>query len=315
MPEIRYRRLDKFTGVGDYTLYRMQFLHHAELMKWDEVTKGSQLSQLLSEKALEVLRFLQPHQMQDFQALDSQLQRRFGCVVDVNICKARLKMLKQTGVQTLEAYAVEVEDAVRGAFPLYPENLLQQQMVSAFIDGLMDVTMALLLVREGHTTLDAVLNSARVQPSQMLMDRNPRQMRVRATEAGFAGDGEEWAADSQTVHKMDAMVNAVNSMTTAVTSLSQQQESLLEAARIPERGQEHNRDRNRNRTDSREESSRKYDWRTQVICYHCNNKGHMVRECKILQSIRDLKTRERATKKALDKIRKRVETTSTQKKN
>ncbi|KAK3909707.1 DNA topoisomerase 2-alpha [Frankliniella fusca] len=49
------RRLDMYNGTGDYNLYRLQFLHHANLMNWDEATRGSQLSSLLAQRALEVL--------------------------------------------------------------------------------------------------------------------------------------------------------------------------------------------------------------------------------------------------------------------
>jgi len=138
--------LERFAGTADYNAYRIQFLHHAALMGWDDVTKGSQLSSLLSGKAFDVLRYMQPHQMQDFAVLDGALQRRFGVQTDANACKARLKSLKQKPGQALAAYATEVEDAVRGAFTSYPEELLQHQMVSAFIEGLTDSTMALLLV-------------------------------------------------------------------------------------------------------------------------------------------------------------------------
>ncbi|KAJ1518831.1 hypothetical protein ONE63_011553 [Megalurothrips usitatus] len=218
------RKLDRYNGQTDYTLYRMQFLQRASLMHWNEETKGTQLSQALTDKALEVLRHLHPRQMQDFEALDSALMRRFGAVSDHNACRAKLKYLKQKGSQTLEAYASEIEDAVRGAFREYPEHLQQLQMVTAFNDGLLDATMALLLAREKHRTLDSVLASARVQPLQML--EKGKQARVHAGRA-LAGDGEEWERELPQ-DRVDVAVAALNSMTGEVANMAERQEKLLQ---------------------------------------------------------------------------------------
>lgn len=244
--------MDKYTGSSDYSLFRKQLLHHAELLGWDETTKGSQLSQLLSEKALEVLRFLQPNQLQNFNALDSALQRRFGTVNDVNVYKAKLRNLKQKGNQTLEAYATDVEDAVRGAYPHLPEQLLQQQMVGAFIDGLSDATMALLLVRESHLTLDAVLKSARVQPPQML-DKTACVGRVQEDTSDLAGKG-----DSR-------VTSDVNSVTETVTSLVK----LLQQTSMAKRERERGRERER-----------------KAFCFYCRQSSHRKASCPKLEAKR-----------------------------
>ncbi len=256
-----YRRLDKYTGTGDYNLYRMQFLHHANLMNWDEATRGSQLSSLLAEKALEVLRHLQPQQMQDFAALDGALSRRFGLVTDTNSYRARLKSLRQKPGQDLSSFATEVEDAVRGAHPEYPEYLLQKEMANTFVEGLADNALVLFLTREKHFALDTALASARLQPAHVQEGRS-RQARVNATVAETGREYEPWADENPPDAMVNALVNAVNTMTETVHTLSVQQKELLEngkkeAAREAQRRQEAEREAERRRQDADREAERR----------------------------------------------------------
>ncbi|KAJ1519160.1 hypothetical protein ONE63_011234 [Megalurothrips usitatus] len=248
----------------------MQFLHRANLMQWDEVMKGVQLSQALTDKALEVLRHLQPQQMQQFEALDSALQRRFGVVADQNACRARLRNLKQKGSQTLEAYASEIEDAVRGAFHEYPEHLQQLQMVTAFTDGLMDATMALLLVREKHHSLDSVLASARIQPLQML--EKGRQARVNAaqTEQAEQAEGEDKWVSELPQNRVDVVVAALNTMTNEVYGLAQQQRELLQSrpACPAPAGPAPKPESPAGRT------------KKPLVCWYCGKTGHPMRLCR-----------------------------------
>lgn len=222
-------RLKEYNGVADYSLYRRQFLYYAGKRGWSDHQKGDRLAGLLTDKALEVLRYLQPDQMSNFAALDDALTRRFGQTTDANAFRAKLKGLKQLPRHTLATYATVVEDTVRGAYsdvPGYPEHLLQRAMVQTFVDGMTDTTMALLLTREHHGTLNAVLASARVQPSQML-DRAARHGRVGEANVSAAevDVGSEWA-DNRAL-QYGAMAAAVSSVTDTVAQLKAQQEQWV----------------------------------------------------------------------------------------
>ncbi len=305
-----YRRLDKYTGAGDYNLYRLQFLHHANLMNWDEATRGSQLSSLLAEKALEVLRHLQPHQMQDFVALDGALSRRFGLVTDTNAYRARLKSLRQKPGQDLSSFATEGEDAVRGAHPDYPEHLLQKEMASTFVEGLADGTLVLFLTREKHSTLETALASARVQPAAPAQEGRGRQARVNAAAAETGREYEPWVDESPPDAMVNALVSAVNTMTETVHTLSVQQKELLDQNKggSLERRQDADKEVERRRKDTEREGerrrkddgrrrsgggrdeksrdrpeadARKKDepWWKNAKCHHCHKLGHLKDRC------------------------------------
>lgn len=241
------------------------------------------LSALLTNGAREVLRHLQPAQLNDFAALDSALQRRFGMTTNVNYCKALLRSLKLKPGQPLEHFSIEVEDAMRGAFPGYPEHLLQLQMVGAFIEGLTDHTMALFLTKENHSTLDSALRSARVQPPQMV-ERPQRAHRAHAVSVEEECTAHAPEQPDRRAH--EAMVNAVNAMTETVHSLSVQQNKLLEREQERERAKRSERESRRDRTperssDRRRESSRderpRQNWWKNAECFYCKKKGHIKR--------------------------------------
>jgi hypothetical protein len=230
-PAVQFRRLDRYSGSVDYNLYRAQFMDHAMCMGWDEQTMGLQLAQALSDKALEALRFLPEHTRRNFRALDAELKRRFGLRVDENACRAQLRKMEQSS-QSLDQFATLVSDCVRGAYPGMPEAHLQREMVQIFVAGLRDVTTAQFLVRENHYTLDAALNSARLQPPQIALQSSHR---TRAVHAAVLGEDEEITLDIPAERgpkaqktKVDAIVASLNAVSEKMQDISSNQHKLLE---------------------------------------------------------------------------------------
>lgn len=296
---MKLRQLDRFTGSEDYDLYRVQFIRHASIMKWTRQDMGHHLNAALTKKALEVLRNIPPGMSFDFDALDEALSRRFGNSESAPEARARLRTLRLKPAQTLQKFAIEVEDAVRAAMPHYPETLLQSEMVTTFIEGLNDPTTAMFLVKENHANLSSALQSARIVPPQIL--REQRFGRVRHAEAesdGSPAPQGEAAVSALCAGKVEAMVSVVNTMAQSLTTLAEENKKLTgeqkNLARIVRQGRdrssdrspdrkrryESDRDRSNKGDDSKREKREKGEpWYKKVRCFECKEIGHTKRFC------------------------------------
>ena len=308
-PPSQLRRLDRYDGKFDYNLYRAQFLNHANCLKWSEATKGVQLSQSLTKDALQVLTYLSPQLMTDFATLDEALRRRFGVTINVREHKARLRSLRRAQDTTLAAYSTAVEDAVRGAYPGRAEETLQLEMVDAFVHGINNETLSMMLVKDSHTTLHEALTAAELLCPPQAQDGSERKARARQVEAGTGSDlayqmdgweapgpappeivpimNLESAVESLTIsakasnERANAMVNSLNTVSENVQKLANEQKQLLES-RKRERSRSSDRSRSRDRTHRRSYDSRGNfkDWLAKVICHRCGRKGHTKRYCR-----------------------------------
>jgi len=271
------RHPERYCGEVDYNLFRKQFLERAKVMRWNSTTMAKQLVQLLSGEALGILRHLAPHQLGNFAVVDSALRRRFGIEVDVYAQRAQLRNLQRKGDQSLETYAAEIEHVVRGAYPTLLEHQLQQQMVCYFIEGLNDPIMALLLVREKHQNLDAVLASARVRPPS-IPGRATRQSAVNVATVRRPG-GNERGGVELAPGQNGCMADAFKAMAESPRTQPKRQERLLVRTQLglesqgnPSSGTTGSGARNRKAKPLRSEYR---------VCFYCRVKGHLIRHCRV----------------------------------
>lgn len=162
--------LERYTGKGDYNLYRLQFQNMANIRHWSYEQRGIMLSGHLAVDAVAVMIALPPHLRNDFDTLDNALRRRFGVPEKpASEYRRMLHECRQQQGQTLDEFALHVDDLVRRAHPDIDAAAQEPYKVETFVDGLADSMTASLVNFSAPATLEGALAAAmrcRRQPLQ-----------------------------------------------------------------------------------------------------------------------------------------------------
>ncbi|KAJ8912757.1 hypothetical protein NQ315_016713 [Exocentrus adspersus] len=129
------------------------------LLPWREEDKATSLIAALRGEALEVLRTI-PECSQDYKAVTSALEKRYGDAHLQHVYQAQLRNRKQRFEETLQQYEADVSRMVNLAYPTAPAEVIEQLSVSSFVDGLRDPEISQLVRLARYKTISEALAQA-----------------------------------------------------------------------------------------------------------------------------------------------------------
>ncbi|KAJ8919094.1 hypothetical protein NQ315_012079 [Exocentrus adspersus] len=94
---------------------------------------------------------------QDYKAVTSALEKRYGDAHLQHVYQAQLRNRKQRFEETLQQYEADVFNL---AYPTAPAEVIEQLSVSSFVDGLRDPEISLLIRLARHKTISEALAQA-----------------------------------------------------------------------------------------------------------------------------------------------------------
>ncbi|KAJ8918198.1 hypothetical protein NQ315_014065 [Exocentrus adspersus] len=139
----------------------------AVVCNWREEEKATSLIAALRSDALEVVRTI-PESSQDYKAITSALEKRYGDAHLQHVYQAQLRNRKQRFEETLKQYEADVSGMVNLAYPTAPAEVIEQLSVSSFVDGLRDPEISQLVRLARHKTISEAL----AQALEMLLRRH-----------------------------------------------------------------------------------------------------------------------------------------------
>ncbi|KAJ8910586.1 hypothetical protein NQ315_013555 [Exocentrus adspersus] len=144
-------KVPTYDGKVSWNMYLRQF--EAVVRNWREEEKATSLIAALRGEALEVLRTI-PEGSQDYKAVTSALEKRYGDAHLQHVYQAQLRNSKQRFEETLQQYEADVSRMLL-------LRLFEQLSVSSFVDGLRDPEINSQLVRLArHRTISKSLAQA-----------------------------------------------------------------------------------------------------------------------------------------------------------
>ncbi|KAJ8916805.1 hypothetical protein NQ315_005812, partial [Exocentrus adspersus] len=143
-------KVPTYDGKVSWNTYLRQF--EAVVRNWREEEKATSLIAALRGEALEVLRTI-PERSQDYKAVTSALEKRYGDAHLQHVYQAQLINRKQRFEETLQQYEAE-------CIPNAPAEVIQQLSVSSFVDGLRDPEISRLVRLARHKTISEALTQA-----------------------------------------------------------------------------------------------------------------------------------------------------------
>lgn len=180
---LRLPQPERYSGRADYNLYRLHFDNLANLHEWDCATRGRMLSTSLGDDALVVLNSLPPHLCNDYAALDAALSKRFGVApLEPREYRCLLGECRQQHEESLNSFALRIDELVRKAHPTLDRATQEQYMVETFVYGLLDSMVARLVNFSNSQTLDGALAAAKCFTPKPNQPHTSQSKKVGASE-------------------------------------------------------------------------------------------------------------------------------------
>ena len=148
---------ESFTGSGDFEDYLQQFNTAALLSGWFSPTHDNRphyFALRLRGNALHFYTTLSAAQQTDFNLLVDAFRQNY--TTNVDILKARLKDARQQPNQDISAFLCDIRTLARRAYRAFP-HLVEQIVLTSFIEGLSDATLRWELRKSKPATADDAL--------------------------------------------------------------------------------------------------------------------------------------------------------------
>ena len=230
----------KYAGVTDFDDYLVQFETIAGLHGWSEDRRGAVLMAKLEGIALSVAT---PVSDKGYKAMTTKLRERFS-PEQQEAFALRLKTRAQTKNETYEALADDVQSMTRKAYPESDEKTKNRLAKDAFIGAVADDKVREKLRDRAPTNLEEALKLAR----QFSASRELEKQRVRMVAT-------EEETETETKAEKDEVRQLREELSKLKTSLKQKPKDRWKKGR------------------DKEKTSKT------VICYHCQQPGHIQRWC------------------------------------
>ena len=174
--------LESFTGSGDFEDYLQQFNTAAFLSGWYSTTHDNRPQYFvlrLRQNALHVFTTLSVAQQTDFTLLVDAFRENY--TTNVDILKARLKTARQQANQDIASLLCDARTLARRAYRAFP-HLIEQIVLTSFIEGLSDSTLRWELRKSKPTTADEALTMAIELNSFLELEKGARSTSTVAPE-------------------------------------------------------------------------------------------------------------------------------------
>ena len=242
-----------FDGKMTWDAYHTQFEMLAQINHWSDVEKAAYLAISLRGPAAMVLTNLQPDQRQDYTALTTALQSRFGTAHQTELNRMRLKARIRRREETLPELAEDVERLVRLAYPEATSSMVEVLAKDHFVDSLPDEDMRLRIRQHRPSTLRAALETALELESYQLASKH-RAKFVKEVQLE-----QEQAVQQQTLQSS-------TKETSMPGDVLQQLVSAL-------------KDCCNDLKTSASSTSRRQTRKSSLVCWQCGQNGHRRAEC------------------------------------
>ena len=249
---VRTIRPAPYDGRTAWDAYKTQFMMLAELNAWSDAEKATYLAINLKGSALTVLSNLPEHQRRDFAALTAALDARFGVAHQTELNRVQLRNRRRRREEDLPSLAEDVERLARLAYPGADASMIETLAKDQFIDSLSSPDMQLRLRQLRPTSIRQALQHALELESFVLAgQQSARPVRGTNLEHSSGLDRTSPSTEESLLKKMQECVIAIQDCAKKLESAQTQKRSPPS----PVKG------------------------RDGVVCYNCQQKGHIRRNC------------------------------------
>ena len=199
---------ESFTGSGDFEDYLQQFNTAAFLSGWYSTTHDNRphyFALRLRQNAFHFFTTLSVAQQTDFTLLVDAFRQNY--TTNVDILKARLKAARQQPNQDIASFLCDVRTLLRRAYRAFP-HLIEQSVLTSFIEGLSDSTLRWELRKSKPATADEAITMAIELNSFLELEKGARSTSTVAPESAV-NQVSRTSSEIQTNDLMDTFVRTL----------------------------------------------------------------------------------------------------------
>ena len=223
----------------------------ARINKCNNLDKAAYLVINLRGPAATMLTNLPPDQRQDYTALTSALQARFGTAHQTELNRMKLKARTRRREESLPELAEDIEHLVRLAYPDAAETMVEVLVKDQFIDALPE-DMRLRIRQNRPAMLRAALEAALELESYQLASKQRARFVREVQLENHPAHGSAKPSESLNADVLQRLVVALKHCC---------QESTIGS------------------TPQRQRRDRAQGGRNNLICWKCEQKGHRRKDC------------------------------------
>lgn len=261
-------RIPTFNGKGKWMTFFRQFEAIAYKCGWGEDEKLAQLLATLSEEAADYAFQLDPEDLEDYDCLTAQLERRFKLKQTRETCQQLFYARMLQSGESPRQYAAELKTLILRAYPTgLSFEVREDMLLKQFFDGLQD---------EEARYYVRYLKRPRSMDEAVDLLHEYRSYKTKGKEAGKKSafkrviaeeDEEQESAGIRAVYQRDkpSQAKEIESLKSSVGDLTKAVAQLIE----------NQSGAKAKTTDSRQGNAPK----KQYECYNCGGAGHFSRDC------------------------------------
>ena len=160
-----HNRVGTFSGEGNgaqFTQWMKEMEHVRIALKADDDRMKFIALQTLSGQAAEFAAGLVKTDAQlSWDRLHAQLRERYSDMADVHFARQHLKRVKQKKGESVQNFFQRMVSLAEQSYPgQMTDNILQEQLIEIFVDGLLEPNMAKRLIRARPQNMAAALHMA-----------------------------------------------------------------------------------------------------------------------------------------------------------
>ena len=244
-----------FDGKSSWIDYKSHFEICADLNQWSYEDRGLYLAVSLRDQAQGVLGNLPSALRRNFDALSMALEERFAPANQNELYRAQLKERRQKASENIPELGQDIRRLTNLAYNSAPNDVKETLAKDSFIDALHNGDMRLKIRQARPRDLnDAIRHAVELEVFN-------RAETKRVENEGFL----------RSLH--DSQGDERDSRQTMVEQLKEIKESMQELKL------ELNRLKDKRKLQEKERDRSGSDPKSDIICYHCNEKGHIRRNC------------------------------------
>ena len=150
--------LPSYSGNTSWKSFIMQFQLLADRFDWGRRRQAEEIILCLRDEAQSFVAQLPVHIRQDIDALNREMDKRFGDHTLPETYRRNLQNVQKSYSETYQKYAARVEQTVRKAYPGINESLFNELCVEYMLNGIPDRNIAYDVLTKRPKSLDEAIN-------------------------------------------------------------------------------------------------------------------------------------------------------------